>query len=102
MNVKSINELFERPLNVINMGLESFADNLSREGVSVTQVAWRPPAGGNKETALLLDRLAEGSKVDTAAANEEAASRILKGKPTLVDIGIAGEVIPVVRFGSDA
>ena len=94
MTVKSINELFRQRLNVVNMGLESFADNLAREGVAVTQVAWKPPAGGNKATADLLDRLADTSKVDTTAANEEAATRILKGKPTLVDIGIAGEVIP--------
>ncbi|HUX19898.1 MAG TPA: DUF1116 domain-containing protein, partial [Spirochaetia bacterium] len=97
MKVKSINELFEQQLKVINMGLENFAENLSREGVPVTQVAWKPPAGGNKATAELLDRLSESSKFDTAAANEEAASRILKGKPTLVDIGVAGEVIPGMK-----
>lgn len=97
MNVKKINELFEQHLNVINMGLESFAENLSREDVSVVQVAWKPPAGGNKETALLLDRLADTSKADTQAANEEAAARILKGRPTLVDVGIAGEVVPGMK-----
>ncbi len=97
MDVTKINELFGKQLNVINMGLESFADNLVREGTTATQVAWKPPAGGNRETALLLDRLEETSAADTAAANEEAASRILKGKPTLVDIGIAGEVIPGMK-----
>lgn len=36
-------------------------------------------------------------KVNMEKANEEAASRILKGKPTLIDISTAGEVIPGMR-----
>ncbi len=52
-----INRLFEGELQCINMGLESFAENLQRQGVSVLQMAWRPPAGGDARLIGLLARL---------------------------------------------
>jgi len=57
MNVKAINELFKKDLVVINMGLESFADNLKDQNVKVLQMNWKPPAGGNKKIASLLAKL---------------------------------------------
>ena len=42
------------PLRVINIGLESFAEDLRAEGVPVIQLDWRPPAGGNARLAALL------------------------------------------------
>ncbi|RKX83799.1 MAG: fdrA domain protein [Spirochaetes bacterium] len=57
MNVKPINELFKKDLVVINMGLESFADNLKDQKVKVLQMNWKPPAGGNKKIASLLAKL---------------------------------------------
>jgi FdrA protein len=44
-------------LRVINIGLESFADDLRAEGVRVVQLDWRPPAGGDARLAALLDAL---------------------------------------------
>ncbi len=57
MNVKPINELFKKELVVINMGLESFAENLRDVNVKVLQMNWKPPAGGNKKISSLLARL---------------------------------------------
>lgn len=57
MNVEKINELFERDLVVINMGLEVFSENLKKEEVKVLQMDWRPPAGGNEKLAALLSKL---------------------------------------------
>jgi FdrA protein len=57
MEVKKINELFSKELKVINMGLDSFADNLRREEVEVLQMDWKPPAGGDKHLISLLDKL---------------------------------------------
>ncbi|HEX9843452.1 MAG TPA: fdrA domain protein [bacterium] len=48
---------FTPPLQVINIGLELFADNLRAEGVEVVHVAWRPPAGGDARLAGVLARL---------------------------------------------
>jgi FdrA protein len=44
-------------LRVINIGLESFADDLRAEGVAVIQLDWRPPAGGDARLASLLASL---------------------------------------------
>ena len=89
-----ITELFRSPLSVVNLGLESFADNLAREGTEVIKVDWRPPAGGDSRLVALLDRLDVGATVDVQAANQEAVSRILRGKPTIVDIGTALDDVP--------
>ncbi len=94
MKVDKITELFTQELKVVNMGLETFADNLTELGVEAQQVEWRPPAGGDPEVLALFDRLEANTTLDIDAANAEAVSRIQQGKPTLVDIGIASEVIP--------
>ncbi|MFP4378804.1 MAG: DUF1116 domain-containing protein [Spirochaetales bacterium] len=93
MSSSGIPQLFESDLSVVNIGLESFADNLRQRGVPAVQVAWKPPAGGDQELARLFDKL-ENASVDIAAANQEAVKRILAGKPTLVDIGVAADDIP--------
>ncbi|MGO9308487.1 MAG: DUF1116 domain-containing protein [Spirochaetia bacterium] len=93
-HVDPVLDLFGKEIKAVNLGLESFAENLRANGVAVIQVNWKPPAGGDERMIAILDRLAAGTKVDVEAANQEAASRILKGKPTLVGVGIAAEVIP--------
>ena len=57
MDVKKINQLFKHDLVVINMGLESFAENLRMEKVRVLQMDGKPPARGNKRLISLLERL---------------------------------------------
>jgi len=57
MDVHKISELFNQDLVVINIGLESFAENLKKEGVRVLKLNWKPPAGGDKKLASLLKRL---------------------------------------------
>ena len=93
MKVDPINELFKSDLNVINLGLESFAENLREQGTRALHVDWKPPAGGDSRLVQLLDSI-ERSDVDIAGANEEAVRRILAGKPTLVGIGRAAEDVP--------
>ena len=94
MSAKPANELFAGELRAVNIGLESFADNLSREGAPVVHVNWRPPAGGDIKAIAALDALAKGTKVDVEKANTEALRRILAAKPTVVGIGIARDVVP--------
>ena len=57
MDVKKINELFGKELQVINMGLDSFAEALRKEEVQVLQMDWKPPAGGNRHLISLLEKL---------------------------------------------
>jgi hypothetical protein len=94
MSAKPVNELFAGELRAVNIGLESFADNLAREGAPVVHVNWRPPAGGDIKAIAALDALSKGTKLDVEKANAEAVRRILAAKPTVVGIGIARDVVP--------
>jgi FdrA protein len=47
----------QAPLAAINVGLESFAENLQLQGTPVIQVDWRPPAGGNEKLMSILERM---------------------------------------------
>ncbi len=55
--MSNINQLFNKELKVINMGLKSFAEDLKSQEIKVLHVDWRPPAGGNKRMAALLAKL---------------------------------------------
>ncbi|MBN1584371.1 MAG: DUF1116 domain-containing protein [Anaerolineae bacterium] len=74
------------PLNVVNVGLSAFAASLEAQGVPVVQVDWQPP----RAPRLQFTR----SGIEIRAANDEAATRIMQGRPMLIGIGIARETIP--------
>ena len=84
-------ELFSKDLKVLNIGPTSFADELRAQNADVTQVAWKPIAGGNPE---LLGALASLDDAAIDAANQEALSRYLEGEPYLIDYSLAKDVIP--------
>ena len=84
----TIQDLFGQPLKAVNVGLESFAESLQTQAVEVVHVDWRPPLAGY----VPLTHTASG--VDIDAANAEAAARIRMGRPLLIGMGIARDVIP--------
>ncbi len=84
----AIQDLFGKPLKAINIGLEDFAESLEMQGAEVLHVDWRPPLEGYVEITQTKDG------VDIDAANAEAVERIRKGRPLLVGMGIAKEIIP--------
>jgi hypothetical protein len=88
MTHKKIGELFGKPLTVINLGLESMAQSLHQQGVPVVEVDWKPPAAGVPH----LRTTRQGIDIETA--NQEVCRRIQQGRPVLVGMGIAREVIP--------
>lgn len=49
--------ILQRPLQAINVGLESFAENLVAQGAPTVHVEWRPPAGGNEKLMSILERM---------------------------------------------
>lgn len=67
--------LFSRDLKVINIGVETFADDLERQGVEVVKVDWSPPAGGDVEILKLLDKLEEGSDSLKRARSKRQTSK---------------------------
>ena len=86
MTERSILSFLGTRLNVVNVGLRSFAESLRSQGVSVTQLEWKPP---------LVPKLQfTRTGVNMEAANTEAVTRIMRGRPKLVAMGTAREVIP--------
>jgi len=53
----AMDDLLGGEIKVVNIGLDSFAADLSSAGVKVIQVDWSPPAGGDPELADLLSKL---------------------------------------------
>ncbi|WP_017754472.1 YlbE family protein [Calidifontibacillus oryziterrae] len=84
--------LFSQPLKVINIGTSKFKEDLDLQRVESVQVDWQPPAGGNIKLIEALDFLVDNEKVEEA--NLEAIKRIKDAHPHLVDIDLAGNVIP--------
>ncbi len=76
-------------LEVVNIGVDLFADALTAQGLEPVQVEWQPPAQGmgTELWATLSD-----PRID--AANERAVQRMLAAQPKLVDVRPASEVVP--------
>ncbi|MGI6157266.1 MAG: fdrA domain protein [Saccharofermentanales bacterium] len=53
----AVKDLFKQDLKIVNMGLESFYDDLKSQDVPAIHVDWKPAAGGNKKMASLLGML---------------------------------------------
>lgn len=88
MAEKKVNDLFGKPISVINVGLEGMAEGIRAQGKPVTDVDWRPPAEGISHLRLTTDG------IDIDQANSMVCNRIKQGRPVLVGMGIAKEVIP--------
>lgn len=88
--------LFAVAPRVLNIGLEGFATELAARGVAVSQLDWRPPAGGRPELAELLARLAAHEK-RIARANAEGLRRMLAAEPVLLDVVPAGKAMPGLK-----
>ena len=83
------NTLFGKDLNVVNIGLELFANTLQRQDVSTTHVLWRPPAGGDIGIARILDKYEDRIN----AANDEVVRIYNDAQPVLTGVKPAHEVL---------
>lgn len=92
---ETIPTLFNTPLQVVNIGIGTFAETLRQQTVPVVEVDWQPPAGGDTALVEILKQtdgtreLAE--KID--AANREAVERILASQPQVVDVQPAAQAL---------
>ncbi|HLF74929.1 MAG TPA: DUF1116 domain-containing protein [Anaerolineales bacterium] len=90
-----INQLFEQELQVINVGLPSFAESIQQTGGKAIHLDWRPPASGDRETGMRLAMLVNAPEVE--AANRTAYDRFLSAQPVLMGVEPARNAIP--NFG---
>ncbi|MBA2286155.1 MAG: DUF1116 domain-containing protein [Ktedonobacteraceae bacterium] len=84
-------DILHAPLSVIHIGADLFADAIDAQGIAVTRVAWRPPAGDQHALMALL------ADPEVDRANEVAVERMLAAHPVIVDVQPAHEVIPALR-----
>lgn len=83
-----LSAFFGQSLAVVNVGLASFAESLREQAVPVVDVDWQPPPPGVPR----LVRTRSGIAIDEA--NAEALRRIMAGRPAIVGLGMARDVVP--------
>jgi hypothetical protein len=84
----NLNDLFKQDISVINVGLKTFAESLKDQNVPVLEVDWHPPQSG-------VPRLTHTKAgISIAEANQEAVQRIMAGRPEIIGLGLARNVIP--------
>jgi hypothetical protein len=86
--MSSIKDLFGKELAIINIGLASMAESIRNQGGRVIDLDWQPP----REGVPRLHVTKSGISMDEA--NQEVVDRIQRGRPILVGMGIARDVIP--------
>ncbi|APE14111.1 hypothetical protein BOH72_01590 [Mycobacterium sp. WY10] len=84
-------ELLQQDLNVVNVGLQGFASNITAAGGQVTNITWAPPAGADSALGWTLATLVGDPRIE--AANTIAFDRYLAAQPLLIDLVRANEVI---------
>ncbi len=85
-------KLFDEDLEVLNVGLASFADAIVAAGGKASQIEWAPPAHGDVAVGRALARLV--NHPDVEAANRKAYAAYLSSQPILEGIGLARTAIP--------
>ena len=58
--MSKIGELLTRDIEAVNLGLESFYDDLKDQKVNVVHVNWKPPAANQGKINSLLASLKDG------------------------------------------
>ena len=86
--------ILSRRIKVASVGLESFYDDLKKEGASAVKVDWKPPAGGAPAALRILEEL-ETEEVEQA--NSKAIAKILEADPKLVGMALARDAIPELK-----
>lgn len=90
-----INELFNNKLDVLNVGLELFKEDIVKQNATAVQVEWSPPGGGKPEIIEALDKLDSpdiAEKIEIA--NKKAVERIINSHPVLIGYDQAINVVP--------
>ena len=87
-----VNTLFEQDLQVINIGLASFAESIRQTGGQSIQLDWRPPAAGDRDIGMRLAMWVNDPDVE--AANRTAFERFLSAQPVLTGVEKAHNAIP--------
>lgn len=83
---------FGAALDVINVGITDFADNIRASGAPAVNLEWRPPGDGDANVASALAVLINHPSVE--AANQTAFARYRDAQPVLESVATAGAAVP--------
>jgi hypothetical protein len=86
-------ELFGKKLKVINMGLETFKQALDINNIESIQLDWRPPIAVDENSRQII----KSNLPKIESANQVAVKRIIDGKPVLIGLAKAIDVIPGMK-----
>ncbi|MFD0621152.1 DUF1116 domain-containing protein [Paenibacillus sp. GCM10027629] len=93
--MSKINDLFNSKLNVINVGIEFFKDDILKQNATATHLEWKPPGGGKPELITALDKLEDPAMLEKIeAANKLAVERIVNSQPILIGFDQAINCVP--------
>lgn len=93
--MNNFNKLFNSDLNVINVGLESFATSLTDQGTKVCNVDWKPHIYGASKVKKMADECIQSKFLkEVQKANQHAAEKMMASQPTIIGIGRAIDVVP--------
>lgn len=81
-------------VEVVNIGLPVFADEIRAQGRPVQHVEWRIPADGDLAAVRALCVVHGDAAAGIDAANAEVVRRLDQGVPQLVAVAAAEEVVP--------
>ena len=85
--------LFKKDIQVVNIGLEGFHDDLVSQSIKSTHVEWSPVAGGDPELIQLISDI-EKNRDQVDEANQKVLSIFQDAEVALVGMDIAIDVIP--------
>lgn len=88
----SVSNLLHSTVKVINVGIESFRDELTGQGVPVVQMDWSVPDENARRAREVARELA--AAIDPAQANSGIIDRFQNADVRLVGMGLAKDVIP--------
>lgn len=89
--MSKFNNLFNKELSVVNIGMEAFNHDLQSQGIDSTNLRWNPPAKGNVKLADALDKLIDSEVID--AANDKVIDIMMSSKMVLKGIARAIDVV---------
>lgn len=90
-----MNNLFSKSGAIVNIGLESFAENIRQCGAEAVQLDWVPSAEGDVATGRALASITNDDVIDRA--NRQAFSAYLAAQPCLTGLAFAGDVISTMQ-----
>ena len=88
-----IAKLFKQDLRVVNIGLAAFKESLDAAGVKAVHMDWTPPISVSEKAQRTL----RSRRPFIEKANAEVMARVLAGKPCLIGLGKALDVVPGMR-----